>query len=452
MTTVRTDRPTADTPDVRDLKLADEGRRRTEWAERSMPVLRQIKERFAKERPLAGRKLAACLHVTTETANLAVTLQAGGADVALCASNPLSTQDDVAAHLVRDHGIKVFAVRGVDRDGYYEHIRRALAHESEVTMDDGADLVGALHMIALERLDDLAPPVRRWVEGLSAAQRKALVAKVIGSTEETTTGVIRLKAMAADGTLRVPVVAVNDSATKHLFDNHYGTGQSAIDGIIRATNVLLAGQNIVVIGYGDCGRGVANRADGLGASVIVVEVDPVRALSAVMDGYRVMTAADASRVGDIFITVTGNKHVLRMEHFDVMKDGVILANAGHFDIELDLAALRAASVARRGVRNNLDEFELPDGRRLLVAAEGRLVNLGAAEGHPADVMDMSFSNQALAAEYLALNVDDLEAKIYTLPPEIDAEVARIKLEQMGAGLDVLTDEQVAYLSGWQEGT
>ncbi|HYJ24460.1 MAG TPA: adenosylhomocysteinase, partial [Acidimicrobiia bacterium] len=276
--------------------------------------------------------------------------------------------------------------------------------------------------------------------------------EVIGSTEETTTGVIRLKAMAADGTLRVPVVAVNDSATKHLFDNHYGTGQSAIDGIIRATNILLAGQNLVVIGYGDCGRGVANRADGLGANVIVVEIDPVRALAAAMDGFRVMTGAEAARVGDVFITVTGNKHVLRMEHFDVMKDGVILANAGHFDIELDLASLRAASVARREIRNNLEEFEVEDGRRLLVIAEGRLVNLGAAEGHPADVMDMSFSNQALAAEYLALNVDDLEAKIYTLPTEIDTEVARIKLEHLGGGVDSLTEDQVAYLSGWQEGT
>jgi adenosylhomocysteinase len=294
-------------------------------------------------------------------------------------------------------------------------------------MDDGADLATLLHTD------------RRDIE-------------VIGSTEETTTGVIRLKAMAADGTLRVPVVAVNDSATKHLFDNHYGTGQSAIDGIIRATNILLAGQNIVVIGYGDCGRGVAKRADGLGANVIVVEIDPVRALSAAMDGFRVMTGADAARVGDVFITVTGNKHVLRMKHFDVMKDGVILANAGHFDIELDLAALRAASVARREIRDNLEEFEMQDGRRVLVIAEGRLVNLGAAEGHPADVMDMSFSNQALAAEYLALNVGELEAKIYTLPEEIDAEVARIKLEHLGGGVDTLTEDQVAYLSGWQEGT
>jgi adenosylhomocysteinase len=412
--------------DIANPALAEEGARRVDWAGRRMQVLATVRERFVKEKPLDGLVVAACLHVTAETANLMLALRDGGAEPLLCASNPLSTQDDVAAALVAE-GIPVFAIRGEDADSYYKHINAVLDHAPAITMDDGADLATLLHTD------------RRDIE-------------VIGSTEETTTGVIRLKAMAADGTLRVPVVAVNDSATKHLFDNHYGTGQSAIDGIIRATNVLLAGQNIVVIGYGDCGRGVANRADGLGASVIVVEVDPVRALSAVMDGYRVMTGAEAARVGDIFITVTGNKHVLRMEHFDVMKDGVILANAGHFDIELDLAALRAASVARRGIRNNLDEFELPDGRRLLVAAEGRLVNLGAAEGHPADVMDMSFSNQALAAEYLALNVDDLEAKIYTLPPEIDAEVARIKLEQMGAGLDVLTEEQVAYLSGWQEGT
>jgi adenosylhomocysteinase len=412
--------------DIATPGLAEEGARRVDWAGRRMQVLATVRERFAKEKPLEGLVVAACLHVTAETANLMLALRDGGAEPLLCASNPLSTQDDVAAALVAE-GIPVFAIRGEDAETYYKHINAVLDHAPAITMDDGADLATLLHTD------------RRDIE-------------VIGSTEETTTGVIRLKAMAADGTLRVPVVAVNDSATKHLFDNHYGTGQSAIDGIIRATNILLAGQNIVVIGYGDCGRGVAKRADGLGASVIVVEVDPVRALSAVMDGFRVMTAADASRVGDVFITVTGNKHVLRMEHFDVMKDGVILANAGHFDIELDLAALRAASVARRGIRNNLDEFELPDGRRLLVAAEGRLVNLGAAEGHPADVMDMSFSNQALAAEYLALNVDDLEPKIYTLPPEIDAEVARIKLEQMGAGLDVLTEEQRSYLSGWQEGT
>ncbi len=412
--------------DIANPDLAEEGARRVEWAGRRMQVLATVRERFAKEKPLEGLIVAACLHVTAETANLMLALRDGGAEPLLCASNPLSTQDDVAAALVAE-GIPVFAIRGEDAETYYKHIHAVLDHAPAITMDDGADLATLLHTD------------RRDIE-------------VIGSTEETTTGVIRLKAMAADGTLRVPVVAVNDSATKHLFDNHYGTGQSAIDGIIRATNILLAGQNFVVIGYGDCGRGVANRADGLGAKVIVVEVDPVRALSAAMDGYRVMTAAEAARVGDVFITVTGNKHVLRKEHFDVMKDGVILANAGHFDIELDLASLRAAAVSRRVIRNNLEEFEMSDGRRILVAAEGRLVNLGAAEGHPADVMDMSFSNQALAAEYLALNADHLEPRIYTLPTEIDDEVARIKLEHMGGGLDTLTDEQVAYLSGWQEGT
>ncbi len=412
--------------DIANPGLAEEGARRIEWAGRRMQVLATVRERFAKEKPLQGLIVAACLHVTAETANLMLALRDGGAEPLLCASNPLSTQDDVAAALVAD-GIPVFAIRGEDSDTYYKHIHAVLDHAPAITMDDGADLATLLHTD------------RRDIE-------------VIGSTEETTTGVIRLKAMAADGTLRVPVVAVNDSATKHLFDNHYGTGQSAIDGIIRATNILLAGQNMVVIGYGDCGRGVANRADGLGAKVIVVEVDPGRALEAAMDGFRVMTAAEAARVGDVFITVTGNKHVLRQEHFDVMKDGAILANAGHFDIEIDLASLRAASAARRGIRNNLEEFELPDGRRILVAAEGRLVKLGAAEGHPADVMDMSFSNQALAAEYLATNVADLEAKIYTLPAEIDSEVARIKLEHLGGGLDVLTEEQVAYLAGWQEGT
>jgi adenosylhomocysteinase len=412
--------------DIANPALAEAGARRVEWAGRRMQVLATVRERFAKEKPLDGLVVAACLHVTAETANLMLALRDGGAEPLLCASNPLSTQDDVAAALVAE-GIPVFAIRGEDADTYYKHIHAVLDHAPAITMDDGADLATLLHTD------------RRDIE-------------VIGSTEETTTGVIRLKAMAADGTLRVPVVAVNDSATKHLFDNHYGTGQSAIDGIIRATNILLAAQNVVVIGYGDCGRGVANRADGHGASVIVVEVDPVRALSARMDGFHVMTGAEAARVGDVFVTVTGNKHVLRMEHFDVMKDGVILSNAGHFDIELDLASLRAASVARRQIRDNLEEFELQDGRRLLVIAEGRLVNLGAAEGHPADVMDMSFSNQALAAEYLAVNAGDLEPKIYTLPTEIDDEVAKIKLEHLGGGLDTLTDDQVAYLAGWQEGT
>lgn len=412
--------------DIANPALAEAGARRIAWAGRRMPVLDTVRERFAKEKPLEGAVVAACLHVTAETANLMLALRDGGAEPILCASNPLSTQDDVAAALVAD-GISVFAVRGVDSDGYYKHINAALDHKPAITMDDGADLATLLH-----------------------TERRDL--EVIGSTEETTTGVVRLRAMAADGTLRVPVVAVNDSATKHLFDNHYGTGQSVMDGLLRASNVLIAGLNLVVVGYGDCGRGVASRADGLGAHVIVVEVDPVRALSAAMDGFRVMTALDAAREGDIFVTVTGNKHVLRKEHFDVMKDGAILSNAGHFDIELDLASLRAMAVDKRNVRDNLDEFEMADGRRILVAAEGRLVNLGAAEGHPADVMDMSFSNQALAAEFLMKNADTLEVKIHTLPTEIDAQVASIKLESLGGGLELLTDEQRDYLSGWQEGT
>lgn len=391
-----------------------------------MQVLETVRTRFREEKPLEGYVIAACLHVTAETANLMLALRDGGAEPILCASNPLSTQDDVAAALVAE-GIPVFAIRGEDDGTYYKHIHAALDHAPAVTMDDGADLATVLHTD------------RRDIE-------------VIGSTEETTTGVIRLRAMAADGTLRVPVVAVNDSATKHLFDNHYGTGQSTLDGIIRASNILLAGQNVVVVGYGDCGRGIADRADGLGAKVIVVEVDPVRALSAAMSGFRVLTALEAAEVGDVFITVTGNKHVLRLEHFDKMKDGVILANSGHFDIELDLASLRAVATDRRQVRDNLEEFEMADGRRILVAAEGRLVNLGAAEGHPADVMDMSFSNQALAAEYLIVNRDELEPKIYTLPPEIDEQVAAIKLAHMGGGLEKLTQDQIDYLSGWQEGT
>ncbi len=412
--------------DIADPGLADDGARRVAWAGRRMPVLATIRERFRRERPLEGRRVGACLHVTAETANLMLALRDGGADVALCASNPLSTQDDVAAALVAE-GIPVFAVRGEDADRYYRHIHAVLDVKPDITMDDGADLVTVLHT---ERTE-LAP---------------------IGSTEETTTGVIRLRAMAEDGTLRLPVVAVNDSATKHLFDNRYGTGQSALDGILRASNILLAGSHVVVVGYGDCGRGVADRADGMGAKVIVVEVDPIRALAAAMDGYEVMTARDAAPIGDVFITVTGNKHVLRMEHFERMKDGAILANAGHFDIELDLDALGKAAVARRPIRANLDEYELADGRRLLVAAEGRLVNLGAAEGHPADVMDMSFSNQALAAEWLVGRAGSLEPKIYTLPAELDEEVARIKLESMGAGLEQLTEAQERYLSGWQEGT
>ena len=412
--------------DIANPDLAPDGALRVEWAGRRMPVLNSVRERYREERPLEGHVVAACLHVTAETANLMFALRDGGAEPLLCASNPLSTQDDVAAALVAE-GIPVFAIRGEDPDTYYKHINAVLDHKPAITMDDGADLATVLH-----------------------TERRDL--ELIGSTEETTTGVIRLRAMAADGTLRVPVVAVNDSATKHLFDNHFGTGQSTLDGIIRATNLLLAGQNLVVVGYGDCGRGVADRADGLGAKVIVVEVDPVRALEAAMDGFRVMTADDAAAEGDVFITVTGNKHVLRMQHFDVMKDGAILANSGHFDLELDLASLRAASVGRRVVRTNLEEFEMADGRRILLIAEGRLVNLGAAEGHPADVMDMSFSNQAMAAEYLVKNRDDLEAQIYTLPREIDEQVSSIKLDSMGGGLEHLTEDQIAYLSGWQEGT
>ena len=412
--------------DIADLDLAESGARRVVWAGRRMPVLGTIRERFRREQPLAGRNVAACLHVTAETANLMLALRDGGADVVLCASNPLSTQDDVAAALVAE-GIPVFAVRGEDNERYYRHIHAVLDTKPDITMDDGADLVTVLHT---ERTD-LEP---------------------IGSTEETTTGVIRLRAMAGDGTLRLPVVAVNDSATKHLFDNRYGTGQSSMDGILRASNVLLAGSTVVVVGYGDCGRGVADRANGMGAKVVVVEVDAVRALEAAMDGYQVLTADDAASVGDVFVTVTGNKHVLRDRHFDRMKDGAILANAGHFDVEIDLPVLAARAVARHPVRQNLEEYVLADGRRLLVAAEGRLVNLSAAEGHPADVMDMSFSDQALAAEWLVQNAGGLKPAVYTLPAELDQEVARIKLDNLGCGLEVLTEEQVAYLATWKEGT
>jgi adenosylhomocysteinase len=437
--------------DIKDISLAEEGRRRTDWAERSMPVLRQIRERFARERPLAGKRLSACLHVTTETANLAVTLQAGGADVALCASNPLSTQDDVAAHLVKHHGIKVFAIRGEDNDSYYEHIRAALAHRPDLTMDDGADLVGALHMIALNRLDDLAPPVRAWVETLSAGDRKALVAGVIGSTEETTTGVIRLKAMAHDGVLQFPVVAVNDSDTKHLFDNRYGTGQSTLDGILRATNFLIAGSTVVVAGYGWCGRGFALRVRGAGANVLVTEIDPLKALEAQMDGYRVVPMAEAARLGDVFVTLTGNLHVVRLEHMRAMKDGAIIANSGHFNVEIDLDALRGAAQGPTRVREFVDEWRL-DGKRLYVLADGRLVNLAAAEGHPASVMDMSFANQALAAEYVVKHAARLGREVHRIPRELDSEIARLKLQAMGVAIDALTPEQRKYLASWDLGT
>ncbi len=412
--------------DITDPAMAPGGHLRLEWAYRRMPVLQHLRERFVADKPLAGHNVAACLHVTAETANLMEVLRDGGAEVSLCASNPLSTQDDIAAALV-ERGIPVFARRGEDTETYYQHLNAVLDTNPSVTMDDGADLVTLLHTTR----QDITP---------------------LGSTEETTTGVIRLKAMAAEGELRIPVVAVNDSATKHLFDNKHGTGQSAIDGVLRATNILIAGRTVVVIGYGDCGQGVAQRADGLGARVIVVEVDPVRALSAAMEGFEVRTADQAAAEGDLFFTVTGDIHVLRGQHFDVMKDGAILANAGHFDVELDLAHLREVAVARREIRSELEEFELADGRRIIVISEGRLVNLSAAEGHPADVMDMSFANQAMAAEWLLANHQDLEPRVYRLPEDVDAGVAAIKLASMGFDLETLTAEQVDYLESWRHGT
>ena len=437
--------------DIKDLALADEGRRRTEWAERFMPVLRQIRERFAAGQPLKGRRLSACLHVTTETANLMITLRAAGAEIALCASNPLSTQDDVAAHLVRDHGVHVYAIKGEDNETYYTHIAQALAFGPDMTQDDGADLVGSLHMVALNRLDDLAPPIRRWVEQLSVDERRALVSRVTGSTEETTTGVIRLKAMAQEGVLQFPIIAVNDSKTKHMFDNRYGTGQSTLDGIIRATNVLLAGSTFVVAGYGWCGRGLAMRARGAGAHVIVTEVDPLAALEARMDGFEVRPMAEAAPVGNVFVTLTGNIHVIRPEHFRAMQDGAIVCNSGHFNVELDLEGLARIAGEKREVRHFVDEYVV-DGRRIMILGEGRLINLAAAEGHPASVMDMSFANQALAAEYLATAGPDLEAGVHTLPAEMDREIARLKLQAMGIDIDTLTAEQQKYLSSWDEGT
>lgn len=415
--------------DIRDPKLAGEGRLRIDWAERQMPVLARIRERFEKDRPLDGTTIAACLHVTTETANLMRTLQAGGADVGLCASNPLSTQDDTAAGLVEQFGIPTFAIRGVDESLYYAHIKAVLDRRPMITMDDGGDLVTMLHQQRQDQLGD-----------------------IIGGTEETTTGVIRLRAMEARGVLRYPVVSVNNAQTKHLFDNRYGTGQSAIDGILRATNILLAGRTVVVCGYGMCGRGVATRAKGMGADIVVMEVDPLRALEAAMDGFRVLPGRDAAREGDVFVTVTGNKHVLRTEHFELMKDGAILANAGHFNVELDLVGLEAMASGHRRVRQGVEEFSLPGDRKIYVLAEGRLVNLAAAEGHPAAVMDMSFANQALSCEWLVAHGRSLEKKVYPVPGEIDKEVARLKLETMGVRIDELTAEQKAYLEDWEEGT
>jgi len=438
---------------IADHSLAAAGGRRVEWAERSMPVLRQIRERFEQDRPFEGVRVSACLHVTTETANLMRALKAGGADVLLCASNPLSTQDDVAAWLVEELGIPVYAIRGEDNETYYQHIQAALAHRPTVTMDDGADLVGALHMIALDRLDDLAPPVRTWAASLTADERKSLLSELAGSTEETTTGIIRLRAMAADGVLQFPVMAVNDSLTKHLFDNRYGTGQSTLDGVIRATNMLLAGSTVVVAGYGWCGRGVAFRARGAGAKVIVTEINPVVALEATMDGFPVMPMEAAAPSGDLFLTLTGNTSVIREEHFRAMKDGAIVANSGHFDVEIDVKQLgEIADGPSVEVRPMVDEYRI-NGKRIEILAQGRLINLAAAEGHPAAVMDMSFANQALAAEYLLGEAGrDLGPEVHRVPAVMDQEIARLKLVAMAVDMDVLTGEQEHYLASWDLGT
>jgi adenosylhomocysteinase len=416
--------------DVKDLDLAPAGRRRIEWAEREMPVLRLIRERFKKEKPLNGARMSACLHITTETANLARTLQAGGAEVVLTASNPLSTQDDVAAALVSYYEIPVFAIKGEDNETYYEHIHAALDHEPQITMDDGADLVSTLHKDRTELIDN-----------------------VIGGTEETTTGVIRLRAMANEGALAYPIVAVNDAMTKHLFDNRYGTGQSTLDGVIRATNVLIAGKTVVVAGYGWCSRGIAMRAKGLGGNIIVTEVDPLKALEAVMDGFRVMPMEEAALQGDIFVTSTGDINVIDQHHFEVMKDGAIVANSGHFNVEINIPVLEEmAGEPPRRVRPFVDEFTLPDGRHIYLLAEGRLVNLSAAEGHPSAVMDMSFANQSLCAEYMIEHAEELERTVYNVPQKIDEHIAELKLEAMGIEIDVLTPEQEEYLASWEIGT
>lgn len=416
--------------DIADASLAAEGKKRIEWAERNMPVLAQIRERFAKEQPFAGVRLAACMHVTTETANLMRTLKAGGAEIALCASNPLSTQDDTAAALVHEYGISVFARNAVDRDGYYKHINAALDIEPHQVFDDGCDLVNTLH-----------------------TTRKELLGTIVGGCEETTTGVIRLHQMAKDGALTFPMIAVNDTDTKHMFDNRYGTGQSTLDAIFRATNTLLAGKILVVAGFGYCGKGVAERGKGMGAEVIVTEIDPTKALDAMMQGYRVMPMYEAAKVGDVFITVTGNRDVLRSEHFSMMKDGAILANSGHFDIEIDVAWLeKFAKQKNKKIRHQTDEYVLADDRRILLVAEGRLVNLGAAEGHPAAVMDMSFSDQALTAEWLVKAASSLTAGVHNVPTEIDKEVARLKLQSMGGEIDTLTPEQFSYLNSWEHGS
>jgi adenosylhomocysteinase len=415
--------------DIKDIELAEKGRLRIEWAEQNMPVLRLIRKRFKKERPLAGVRVSACLHVTTETAMLMETLKAGGADIALCASNPLSTQDDVAASLVKHAGIPVFAIKGEDHKTYYKHLQSALAHRPVVTMDDGADLVSQIH--------------GDWSH---------MAKDVVGGTEETTTGVIRLRSMAKDGVLKFPVISVNDANTKHFFDNRYGTGQSTIDGILRATNRLLAGSVFVVAGYGWCGRGLAMRAHGLGANVIVTEIDPLKAIEAVMDGYRVMPMADAAAIGDFFCTVTGDLKVLRKEHFQVMKDGAIISNSGHFNVEIDIPALERLAKRKRTIRDFVEEYTLADGRRVNLLGEGRLINLASAEGHPASVMDMSFANQALSAEYVIKQGKKLQKQVYPVPHEIDQEIARLKLDGMGVKIDKLTKEQEKYLASWEMGT
>jgi adenosylhomocysteinase len=415
--------------DIKSIDFADLGKKRIEWANQSMKVLQIIRKEFIKNQPLKGVRIGACLHVTAETANLAICLRDGGAEVVLCASNPLSTQDDVAASLVRDHGISVFAIKGEDNDTYYNHILAALDHKPQITMDDGADLVSVLH-----------------------TKRTDALADVIGGTEETTTGVIRLRAMAKEGVLRYPIIAVNDADTKHLFDNRYGTGQSTIDGIIRATNFLLAGSKFVVAGYGWCGRGLASRARGAGAEVIVTEVDPTKALEASMDGFRVMAMPEAAKIGDVFCTVTGNKNVLAREHFEVMKDGAIISNSGHFNVEIDIPVLEKMSSSKRTTRTFVDEYSLKDGRKINLLGEGRLINLAAAEGHPPSVMDMSFADQALSVEHMVKNYGTLEKKVYRVPEELDKRVAKLKLESMNIKIDKLTPEQEEYLAGWSEGT
>jgi adenosylhomocysteinase len=415
--------------DVKDLALAEQGKRRIEWANQHMPVLQLIRKRFIKEQPLKGIRMSACLHVTSETANLAITLRDGGADVVLCGSNPLSTQDDVAASLIRDYNIPTYAIKGEDNDTYYSHISAAIDHKPQITMDDGADLVTQL-----------------------LTKHPDLVKNVIGGTEETTTGVIRLRAMAKDGTLKYPVVAVNDALTKHFFDNRYGTGQSTLDGVIRATNLLLAGLKVVVAGYGWCGRGVSMRAKGHGADVIVTEINPTKAIEAVMDGFRVMPMNEAAKIGDVFITVTGNKSVLAHEHFEKMKDGAVISNSGHFNVEIDIPALERLSSSHKIARPFVEEYTLKDGRRVYLLGDGRLINLAAAEGHPASVMDMSFANQALASEYMVKHSKELKNQVYAVPEHLDQQIAKLKLESMGVSIDKLTPEQEHYLASWDEGT